>query len=177
MHGRKNIKSQISLLYFYYSATAPSGAGPPRYRSFTITLKCTTFCRIPLTELSALRRYLYLKTHSTHKIQTSMPLAGFEPAVPACERPQTHALDPATTGILPSDTVWGLRKFVLSIRKQWKVYQRTWYSQGLSTISVVESVTTISGHPVDSVVYYMTGNILVHMWRLRWFGRQDRRRK
>jgi hypothetical protein len=31
--------------------------------------------------------------------QTSMPPAGFEPAIPASERPQTHALDRAATGI------------------------------------------------------------------------------
>jgi len=28
-----------------------------------------------------------------------MPLAEFEPAIAASERPQTHALDPAATGI------------------------------------------------------------------------------
>ena len=28
-----------------------------------------------------------------------MTPAGFEPAIPACERPQTHALDRAATGI------------------------------------------------------------------------------
>jgi hypothetical protein len=28
-----------------------------------------------------------------------MPFAGFEPAIPASERPQTHALDPAATRI------------------------------------------------------------------------------
>jgi hypothetical protein len=28
-----------------------------------------------------------------------MPPAGFEPAIPASERPQTHALDSAATGI------------------------------------------------------------------------------
>jgi hypothetical protein len=28
-----------------------------------------------------------------------MPPAGFEPAIPASERPQTHALDRAVTGI------------------------------------------------------------------------------
>jgi hypothetical protein len=28
-----------------------------------------------------------------------MPLAGFETAIPASERPQTHALDPTATGI------------------------------------------------------------------------------
>jgi hypothetical protein len=38
-------------------------------------------------------------THDTHKRQTSMPPTGFEPAIPASERPQTHALDRAATGI------------------------------------------------------------------------------
>ena len=28
-----------------------------------------------------------------------MPPAGFEPTIPASERPQTHALDRATTGV------------------------------------------------------------------------------
>jgi len=28
-----------------------------------------------------------------------MPVAGFEPTIPTSERPQTHALDSATTGI------------------------------------------------------------------------------
>jgi hypothetical protein len=28
-----------------------------------------------------------------------MPVAGFEPAIPASKRPQTHALDRAATGI------------------------------------------------------------------------------
>jgi len=36
-------------------------------------------------------------THNTHKRQTTAPPAGFEPTIPASERPQTHALDrPAT---------------------------------------------------------------------------------
>ena len=37
--------------------------------------------------------------HSIHKTQTTMPPAGFEPAVPTNERPQTHALDRAVTGV------------------------------------------------------------------------------
>ena len=32
-------------------------------------------------------------THNKHKRLTSMYTAGFEPAVPAIERPQTYALD------------------------------------------------------------------------------------
>jgi hypothetical protein len=41
----------------------------------------------------------YLTTYNTQKRQASMPLAGFEPAIPAIERQQTHALDHAVTGI------------------------------------------------------------------------------
>jgi hypothetical protein len=37
--------------------------------------------------------------HNTHKRQTSMNPAGFEPANPASERPQTHTLDRATNAI------------------------------------------------------------------------------
>jgi hypothetical protein len=53
--------------------------------------------RTPLDEWSAYRRGLYLTTHNTHKRQTSMPPARFEPTIPASERPQTHALDSAAT--------------------------------------------------------------------------------
>jgi len=37
--------------------------------------------------------------HTTQSKQISMPPAGFEPAIPASERPQTHALNCAATGI------------------------------------------------------------------------------
>ena len=39
------------------------------------------------------------QTHNTHNKQTSMSPAGFEPAIPAGERLQTHALDRSATGI------------------------------------------------------------------------------
>ena len=42
---------------------------------------------------------LYLTAHNTHKRQTSMPPAGLEPAIPESEKPKTHALDRAATGI------------------------------------------------------------------------------
>ena len=38
--------------------------------------------------------------HNTHKRQISMPPVGFEPAIPASERPQTNALDPTVIRIL-----------------------------------------------------------------------------
>jgi hypothetical protein len=59
----------------------------------------TTLSRISLDEWSARRRDLYLTKHNTHKRLISMPPLGFEPAIPASERPQTDALDRAASGI------------------------------------------------------------------------------
>jgi hypothetical protein len=53
----------------------------------------------PLDDRSDRCRDLYLTTHNTHTRQTSMLPARFEPTIPASERPQTHALDHAATGI------------------------------------------------------------------------------
>ena len=75
----------------------PRGAGSPVWGS-TITLRHTTFIRT-LEKRSARRRDLYMTTHNTHNGQRSMPQVGFKPAIPARERPQTHALDRAPTGI------------------------------------------------------------------------------
>ena len=41
----------------------------------------------------------YLTTRNIRNRQTSVPLAGFEPATPAGEQPHPHALDRAGTGI------------------------------------------------------------------------------
>ena len=49
-----------------------------------------------LDEGSVRRRDLYLTTHNR---QTSMPRAGFEPAIAASERPQTNALGRAAARI------------------------------------------------------------------------------
>ena len=57
-----------------------------------------TLGRSPLDEGSAYRRDLYLTTHNIRKRQTSIQPEGFEPAIPASERPQTHALDRAANG-------------------------------------------------------------------------------
>jgi hypothetical protein len=85
--------------FFSMGATAPSGPGPPHYRGFTITLRHVTLGRTPLGEWSARRSDLYLSTHNTHKRHTSRTPAGFEPTIPVSERPQTHALGRAATGI------------------------------------------------------------------------------
>jgi hypothetical protein len=64
------------------------GLGLLIVRGFAITyFRHTTLGRTPMDELRARRRDLYLTTHNTHKRQTSMPPAGFEPTIPASERP------------------------------------------------------------------------------------------
>ena len=99
-HGMLCVNQPLFAIFsFYHGVTAPSGSRPPHYRGFTITLRHSTLGKTPLDEWSARRRDLYLITHSTHKRETSMYPAGFEPTTPASERPQTDALDHAATGI------------------------------------------------------------------------------
>ena len=62
------------------------------------TQRHNALSRIPLDRRSARRRDLYLTTHSTHNRHTTMAPVGFEPTIPAGERPQIHALDGAATG-------------------------------------------------------------------------------
>jgi hypothetical protein len=85
--------------FFLFGATAPQWAKASSFTRFLDhTQRGTTVGRTPLDEWSARRRDLYLTTHNIHKRQTSMPPAGFDPPIPASERPQTHALDRAATG-------------------------------------------------------------------------------
>jgi hypothetical protein len=64
----------------------PSRPGPFHYQGFTIILRHTTLCKTLLDGWSARRRYLCRTTYNTHKRQTCMPPAGFEPTFPASER-------------------------------------------------------------------------------------------
>jgi hypothetical protein len=64
-----------------------------------ITLRHITVGRTPLDERSARPTDLNLTTHNTHKRETSMPLVGFEPSIPANKHRQTHALDRAATAV------------------------------------------------------------------------------
>jgi len=56
-----------------------------------VTIRHTTLGRNPLEEWSARRRDLYLATHNTHKRPTSMLPVGFEPVIPASQRPLVSA--------------------------------------------------------------------------------------
>ena len=62
------------------------------------TQRRSTVDRTPLDEGSARRRDIYLTTHNTHSMHTSLPPVGFEPTISAGERPQTYALDRTATG-------------------------------------------------------------------------------
>jgi hypothetical protein len=86
--------------FFFHGATAPARASSLSRLHYHTQLDAhATLGRTPLDEGSARRRDVCLTTHNTRKRQTSMSSAGFESTIPASERPQTHALDRAATGI------------------------------------------------------------------------------
>jgi hypothetical protein len=76
----------------FNGTTAPRRPGPPPYRGFTITPTPHSVVLLWTSDRPV------LTTHGTHARQTSMPPAGFEPAIPASERPHTHTLDRAAAG-------------------------------------------------------------------------------
>jgi hypothetical protein len=66
---------------------------------YLITLSGThVLGRATLDERSGRRGDPYLTTHNIQRRRTAMPPAGSEPAIPANQKPQTHALDLAPTG-------------------------------------------------------------------------------
>jgi hypothetical protein len=86
---------------FYPLIVDAEGDCCTRSQSVTHTLGTST-----LDERSARLRELCLKTHNNHKRQTTMMFVGFEPVIPANERPQTHALDCAANGIGNNSTYY-----------------------------------------------------------------------
>jgi hypothetical protein len=84
---------------FLHGAAAPCRPGHPDYRSFTITLRYTHRTRYDSSGrvISPTQRPLPDNTQHSQDTDT-MSLAGFESAIRASERPQTHALDRAATG-------------------------------------------------------------------------------
>jgi hypothetical protein len=71
--------------FFPRGSTVPSRPRPFLFLDFAITLRHTTFGRVPLDEWSARRRDLYLTTHNTHKRQASITPAAFELAISASQ--------------------------------------------------------------------------------------------
>jgi len=69
----------------------------------------TTLGRAPLDERSVRRRDLYLTTQYSRQTDIHTHV-GFEPVIPANERPQTLASDRAATGV----GHWNIRRCILS---------------------------------------------------------------
>ena len=94
----KTVKTFGDINFFPVALRSDSGSWLP-LTELRDPLRCATLARTSLDEWSDQRVYLYLTTHNTHKRQTSMLSARFDPTIPASEQPQTHALDRAATGI------------------------------------------------------------------------------
>jgi hypothetical protein len=88
-----SLKFKKNVIFLFRCTTVPSVAGAsyvsrPQDHTKYITISRTLLDCDP-----------YMTTHNTQNRQTSTRPAGFEPANPANERPKTHALDRAATGI------------------------------------------------------------------------------
>jgi hypothetical protein len=103
-HTTLFLHSKIQKYIFFSWVDSVREPRPPHCWGFEIILRHTTLGRIPLNEWSVRRRNLYLTTHNNHNGQTSISSARFEPVIPACQRPQTHVLDRAATGIGDTNT-------------------------------------------------------------------------
>jgi len=94
---------QISLWefhsFFFYGAVALIGPGPPHNRGLKTYSDTPRSIELFWMGDQVRRRDYCLTTHNTHKRQTIVPPAGFEPTIPAFELPQTHALDLTVTAI------------------------------------------------------------------------------
>jgi hypothetical protein len=96
-----NTRDDYSL--FFCSPTNQLGPRPPYFWVFCITHNDTHTHTHTHTHTPGSRTPLqgWYTTHSTHNRRTSMPLAGFEPVIPAIKSLQTFAWDSAANEIGP----------------------------------------------------------------------------
>jgi hypothetical protein len=86
--------------YFFRGRTAPSEPGSPHCRGFTTKLRHTPHSVGLLWTKYQPDAETSTWQHTTlTKDKTSMPPAGFEPAIRASERPQTYVLECAATEV------------------------------------------------------------------------------
>jgi len=97
-HMKQHFLTPKRLPFLFLRCDPVRGMASSFMRFLDHTRRRTTVRRTPLDEWSARRRDLYLTTHNTHKRQTSMPPAGFEPTFSVGERLPTHASDRSATG-------------------------------------------------------------------------------
>jgi hypothetical protein len=91
----------ISVRSFSHGSASPSGPWP---HLWCFKLRHTTLGRTPLGEWSASRIDLYLTTNNTQQTDIHTP-AGFEPEIPASERPADPHLRPPGNWNRPVFTV------------------------------------------------------------------------
>ena len=89
----------VLMLFIFHDSTALVGLGRHLVQVSRSHSDTPHSVGLLWTSIGPSQRPLPDNTHNTHKKRTSMPPAGFEPAIPASERPQTHVLDRAATGI------------------------------------------------------------------------------
>ena len=93
---RRNFRRMASVTSFFYGAAAQRGLWPSHSWGFKITHNDAPHSVGFLWSGDQLVADTST-WHNTHKGQTSMLPVGFEPTIPAGERPQTYALDRAAT--------------------------------------------------------------------------------
>jgi hypothetical protein len=121
---------------FFHGSTAPNGPGLLIFEAWQ------SHSDIPHSVGLLWTRDLYLTTHNTHNTQTTIPPAGFEPSIPASERPQTHALDRATIEIGVWNPILVAHSCIITIKRR-----------VLVVISVFTYVLALPGQTSD------TGNL------------------
>ena len=102
----KILRNEVACLetkFFCVAQQPKSGLGGMTVdvsRSHTTTHihTCTQSVGLPCTSDQLVLQTATCTARNKHKRGAPMPSAGFEPAIPARERPQTHALDRAATG-------------------------------------------------------------------------------
>jgi hypothetical protein len=95
-------RTQTHGVYFFLWRCGPTRAMASTFLGLLDhTQRRTIVSRTPLDKWSARRRDLYPTTHNNYNRQTSMSPVGFEPKIPAGQRPQTNVLDCAATGTGP----------------------------------------------------------------------------
>ena len=137
----------IIILFLWFDSS--SGSRPPLW-GYTSTLRHTTHGKAPLEELETRRRDLYLTTQNTHKRQTSMLPAGFEPAIPTSERLNTQVLARAANyNLSNSKSQFGSRqvnRFFPSLEPRTTLGHPSLESRTTLGHPSLESRTTL-GHP------------------------------
>jgi hypothetical protein len=117
-----------------------------------------------LDQWSARRIDLYLTIHNTHRRQTSIPPAGFEPTISVSERPQTYALDRAATG---TDTrnIRIIKQFKLKDEAFLVTVLLIWPSLVMGITAVLTETSNVT--LTNWIVLFLLKYVLKHIFYIR----------